>query len=768
MTCKTLSKTDQANFSGELHTCPLHDHWSSFQLVDEFGDGLPYAGLLFELMDYEGTIHTGQLDRTGFGKVDRYYCGPATLRLNQSYADENDDYRTLIGRKYYPLPITELQVRAEQTRFFNTTGARTSSNPAQESASVFYQVEVSELVEHIAHLPPLVSRAFPPDKYVHALFRQPAETAVGNHEQVNHVSAHILNGDTPATQRGAAPSPPTARGIALLPNRHYVLEVRPLRALRPMLSTADEFCALNMYQLALMATLSYTDFSQNPATHPVETETVSFPTQPSSGNWFGHALAQFDELWQVDAAQHEGKAYYPLYEEVPYSKRLEVVPFDQQLYPDVNDPNLGRAQENPANLHWFDDRNINEDTDTQAFITHHDELILISVRGTSEVLPDGLRDADARQVLFDEGVGNVHNGFYEAARVVAKFVFEYLKRFHSGQKLVITGHSLGGAIALILAEILRRDDRFELDILLYTYGAPRAGDATFVESASALVHHRIVNHNDPVPSLPAPWMYFSMARIAKGFEVLPLSTAIGTLFLITGNTNLTGESYTHHGKLRHFMAVDLGLVGQSSILWEPGCRTITDRGCARVLQEIDGLPVRGSFWQQLLDNANHSMTGSYIPNCWATLRRWQKAREDNLKRITDSEFDRVSGALNSVIRQLNTLKAESGPRLRGDVQVKNTQISKLDREIRKLYMTQTRLRTLLEKTITQADVYGQFASQPELLAQVLLRWREHLENLAPAPLAMIPQSAADDDAAIASIVGGYVPGQPYSFDIESL
>ncbi len=43
-----------------------------------------------------------------------------------------------------------------------------------------------------------------------------------------------------------------------------------------MLSTGSEFCALNLYQLALMSTLSYTDFGQEPDTQPVRTDCVSF------------------------------------------------------------------------------------------------------------------------------------------------------------------------------------------------------------------------------------------------------------------------------------------------------------------------------------------------------------------------------------------------------------------------------------------------------------------------------------------------------------
>ena len=52
------------------------------------------------------------------------------------------------------------------------------------------------------------------------------------------------------------------------------------------------------------------------------------------------------------------------------------------------------------------------------------------------------------------------------------FVLRYLDKFHTGQKVIICGHSLGGAIALLLAEALRRRAGVTYNILLYTSGAP--------------------------------------------------------------------------------------------------------------------------------------------------------------------------------------------------------------------------------------------------------------------------------------------------------
>ena len=772
MSLASLKDNDKASFDGRIHSCPLREHTTSFQLVDELGDGKPYAGLAYEVTDSEDVTYTGKLDATGSGKVNNHYCGPVVLKLNQPYQGSERAYTFLRERPHYPLPITELQVRAEKTRFINKSGTRTETNPAQNEANTFYQVEVRELVEHVAHLPPLADRNFPPDAHVFSLFRQESKAKNPKPPQARLVDGGnnqvVLANDLAMAQREFTAPPPKPRGIALMPNRHTVLEVRPLRALRPMLSPSNDFCALNLYQLAVMATLSYSDFAQQPGSHPVETDSVSFPLQPSIGNWFGHSLAKFEELWQVDTAQAKGKAYYPLYEEVAYSKRLEVVPFDPELYPEANSPSLGEKQEHPAKIHFLDDSAADDGTDTQAFITHHDALILISIRGTASVT-DALRDMDATQVPFGEWPGKVHNGFYGAAKVAYDFIGLYLEKFYNGQKLVITGHSLGGAIALIVSEMLRRDKRYETDIVLYTYGAPRAGDQVFIEGAAPLIHHRIVNHNDPVPSVPSTWMNTSTPReyIAQGV-VTVLNPAVGVSWFMLGMVNIIGEPYAHHGKLRYFMPVYFRAGIKSSILWEPGCSTINDHGCAKALKATDGLPSRAPFLRQIADNADHKMVASYIPNCWASLRRWKQAQESRDSVVTDEEFKQVDEALTNAKRQLRTFDNQLAARPEKRIERQAAAQAALHQEIGSIETTRLRLRKLRNKPVSEADVYGVFAGLPELIEESFPRWKAHPQNSSQEQLAMSPPAADDDERAIAAITGGRFRGAPYTLDIDSI
>ncbi|MBC6624116.1 MULTISPECIES: lipase family protein [Pseudomonas] len=700
-------------FSDSTPACSLRGQWVSFCLVDETGVGATYAGLSYTVRDSAGREYKGRLNGEGFVKLKDIYSGPVVLVFDDLYSGTEQPYRRLMMRPTYQLPITELQVRAEQTRFASVDGRRIEANPAQHQPNRFYQVEVRDLVRHVAHLPPTTPRVHSPKR--HAL-KMLADLGFG-------------------------PPQPSLVGIVLFPNKHTVLEVRPLRALRPILSTEDGFCALNLYQLALFAALSYCDFGQAPAEKPLDE--VRFPLDPSVGNLFAEQLSVYHEAWRIDPKQSH--RFYPIYEDIPYSQRFEILPFDPVLYPQ-NRPERNEEQEHPARLHFFDDEKFG--TDTQAFITHHDEVILISVRGTVS-RADALRDADAHQVAFEGGVGKAHDGFYQAYRALRNFVLQYLDQFHTGQRIVMCGHSLGGAIALLLAEGLRRTPDAHYNILLYTYGAPRAADSEFTAGASSLVHHRIVNHNDPVPSVPAPWMNTTAKLWIPGAITLFSNPVPGGLLFAAGLVRVGGNPYRHHGEQYHFMPITLPDGSHSSVLWKPGCESLQEAGCNRALQLQGDMPDRDNVLRQLFQADQHFMTTSYIPAAWATLRRWQQTLESEGSLVTQREFELLDRAFEDMREQLRAKRRELALRRPANDR-SHEPTDALNAEIDRLHTSRERLASLRWRRLQARDVYGSHASSAHLQAS-LKRWFRHRENREPAQFTSVPPPSHDEQVRVQTL-----------------
>ena len=89
----------------------------------------------------------------------------------------------------------------------------------------------------------------------------------------------------------------------------------------------------------------------------------------------------------------------------------------------------------------------------------------------------------------------VHKGLYREYLLYKKEISAYLV---PGDKIVITGHSSGGAMSMFFAY----DIYCDYDVVVYTFGKPRIGNAKFVESASAIRHFRVTHADDIVPHIP--------------------------------------------------------------------------------------------------------------------------------------------------------------------------------------------------------------------------------------------------------------------------
>lgn len=75
---------------------------------------------------------------------------------------------------------------------------------------------------------------------------------------------------------------------------------------------------------------------------------------------------------------------------------------------------------------------------------------------------------------------------------------------HPGYRLLVTGHSLGGAIAALASTILADENPSRI-VSLYTFGEPRVGDYGYAQTHDRLVSDswRVVHLVDIVPHLPS-------------------------------------------------------------------------------------------------------------------------------------------------------------------------------------------------------------------------------------------------------------------------
>ena len=145
--------------------------------------------------------------------------------------------------------------------------------------------------------------------------------------------------------------------------------------------------------------------------------------------------------------------------------------------------------------------------DTQAFVAGSDKMIIVAFRGTEPTnIKDWLSDANALATPGPAGKGFVHDGFSRALDSIYPQVKEAVQKLRDNdQTLWITGHSLGGALAMLASARMHFENRNLLPNGVYTFGQPRTCDrllaAPYNEAFASRVF-RFVNNNDVVAQVP--------------------------------------------------------------------------------------------------------------------------------------------------------------------------------------------------------------------------------------------------------------------------
>lgn len=140
--------------------------------------------------------------------------------------------------------------------------------------------------------------------------------------------------------------------------------------------------------------------------------------------------------------------------------------------------------------------------------------VVIAIRGTEGIL-EWIHDAEFALVPcpFLAGAGHTEDGFtdmYESLRAGAATgsptvvnALGTLAFPRPVTSVTICGHSLGGALATLLALDVAANTAFTTPAV-YTYGSPRTGDSLFASTYDQVVKdsHRVVNRLDVITALP--------------------------------------------------------------------------------------------------------------------------------------------------------------------------------------------------------------------------------------------------------------------------
>lgn len=139
-----------------------------------------------------------------------------------------------------------------------------------------------------------------------------------------------------------------------------------------------------------------------------------------------------------------------------------------------------------------------------AYLVNQNAIIL-SFRGSADI-KNWIANLDTVSVTYPGCAGcRVHQGFnfaYEGAGNLVRSAVQNLQALHRGVPVIITGHSLGGAMAVLATLDLKH-----LGIAIkevYTFGQPRVGDANFAAylQKSTPEFYHVINYADIVPHLP--------------------------------------------------------------------------------------------------------------------------------------------------------------------------------------------------------------------------------------------------------------------------
>lgn len=196
---------------------------------------------------------------------------------------------------------------------------------------------------------------------------------------------------------------------------------------------------------------------------------------------------------------------------------------------------------------------------TQLFYVSNATQLIVSWRGTEvDKLSDIVADGSFRPTPCPDIIsgGRGHKGFLDAYKLaVNKFDENFnvdIPKLGRDRDLFITGHSLGGALTLIQAAVLK-----SYNPLIYTYGMPRIFSASTISQLDEVTHFRHVNDSDSVTSVPPAKELDNELYDKWGPDgvIYGFAGSVSEMLIQSAGVEF-GDPYWHHGNIVIFMTAE--------------------------------------------------------------------------------------------------------------------------------------------------------------------------------------------------------------------
>lgn len=220
---------------------------------------------------------------------------------------------------------------------------------------------------------------------------------------------------------------------------------------------------------------------------------------------------------------------------------------------------------------------------TQAFVCKRNKAgeapyLVVAFRGTEMEIGDWLTDVHAIPVVDTQADTKVHGGFFKALTENrdqnGKSVLERVKEIVAGETAkagrdalpcFFTGHSLGGALALLTTKEIALD----INGACYTFGGPRVADYNYFKFMKTPVF-RVVNSADIVPRVPPGAGMGIVLKLVQGLGWLTrfIPAAREPLKWLERKVDQL-NGYRHFGDLRYLTDVKSGKFHDVRLLPNP-------------------------------------------------------------------------------------------------------------------------------------------------------------------------------------------------------